>query len=196
MINLVWLFLIVFGISVAAVTGKIAFVSETIFSSARAAIEFAFGLAGLIAFWSGILKIAEASGITEKIARVFQPILAKFFPEIPKNHKVLGLISMAIAANLFGLGNVATPLGLKAMECLQERSPDSERASNSICVFLTLIFGGLTLVPATLIAVRAQAGSKNPALVILPVFLITVAGTIIGLITNYLFIKTCSKRNK
>jgi spore maturation protein A len=196
MINLVWLFLIIFGIAMAAVTGKVALISETIFSSARAAIEFTFGLAGLIAFWSGILKIAEASGITETLAKVFQPFLAKIFPDIPKNHKVLGLISMTVTANLFGLGNVATPLGLKAMENLQELSPDPDRASDSICVFLTLIFGGLTLVPATLIAVRAQAGSENPGLVILPIFLITVFGALIGLVTNFLFIKTSRKRNK
>jgi spore maturation protein A len=190
MINLVWLFFIIFGITIAAVTGKVALISDTIFSSARAAIEFTFGLAGLIAFWSGILKIAEASGITDKLARFFQPLLARLFPEIPNNHPVMGLISMTVAANLFGLGNVATPLGLKAMENLQELSPDQDRASDSICTFLTLIFGGLSLVPATLIAVRAQAGSQNPAVVILPILIITAIGTGIGLVCNYLFIKT------
>jgi spore maturation protein A len=196
MINTVWLILMGLGIAVAIATGKMSIISPTIFASADKAIQFSFGLAGMIAFWSGILKIAEVSGITEMIAKIFQPILSLLFPSISGQKKVLGLISLTVAANLFGLGNIATPLGIKTMIELQELNPRPEKASNEICTFLALVLGGLSLIPSTLIAIRSQAGSKNPAIILGPVFVATLTGTITALVVNYLALKIADWRIK
>lgn len=196
MINTVWFVLIGLGIAVAIGTGKIAVITPTIFTSADKAIQFTFGLAGMIAFWSGILKIAEVSGITEMIARLFQPILSILFPAISGRKQVLGLISLTVAANLLGLGNIATPLGLKTMAELQALNPEPEKASNEICTFLALVLGGLSLIPSTLIAIRSQAGSNNPAIILGPVFVVTLAGTFIGLAVNFVALKITNRPTK
>ena len=195
MINSIWLFLLFLSILAAAATGKIQLVTETIFSSAGSAIEFCFGLAGAIAFWSGILKVAEASGVTTRIAKIFQPVLNKLFPKLSQNPKILGLISMTFTANLLGLGNVATPLGLKTMEELQNVNPRKEEASNEICTFIILTLGGLCLLPTTLMAIRAKAGSANPAIILGPIILITLTGTIISLCINFLIIRLMNKQH-
>lgn len=196
MINTVWFVLIGLGIAVAIGTGKIAVITPTIFTSADKAIQFTLGLAGMIAFWSGILKIAEVSGITEMIAKIFQPLLSLLFPAISGQKKALGLISLTVAANLLGLGNIATPLGLKTMAELQALNPKPEKASNEICTFLALVLGGLSLIPSTLIAIRSQAGSSNPAIILGPVFLVTLVGTLIGLVVNFLALKITTCRTK
>ncbi len=189
MINTVWMLLLGLGIGIAAASGKAAQISPAVFDSSRQAVEFAFGLAGMIAFWSGILKIAEASGITAGIAKLFRPLLSLLFPDLKQDQSALGMISLTIAANLLGLGNVATPLGLKTMEKLQSHNSNPERASNSICTFMILIFGGLCVIPSTLIAIRSQAGSENPALILIPLLIITILGTAFSLTLNYLAIK-------
>lgn len=189
MINIVWFVLISIGVIIAALTGKTALISSSIFTSASKAIEFSIGLAGIIAFWSGMLKIAEEAQLTQTIAQICQPLLSRLFPEIPSGHKVLGLISLTITANLFGLGNVATPLGLKTMTELQTLNPNHDQASNAICTFMALVFGGISLLPSTLISIRAQTGSDNPALIMSPVFIVSLIGTFIILIINYLVLK-------
>lgn len=196
MINTVWMLLLGLGIGIAAASGKTAQISPIIFDSSRQAIEFAFGLAGMIAFWSGMLKIAEASGITAGIANCFRPLLSLLFPDLKLDQSALGMISLTMAANLLGLGNVATPLGLKTMERLQSHNSNPERASNSICTFIILIFGGLSVIPSTLIAIRSQSGSNNPALVLIPLGIITLLGTSFSLTMNYLAIKVWVKRKK
>lgn len=189
MINTLWMLLMGLGIGAAAASGKIDQVSPVIFNSARQAIEFAFGLTGMIAFWSGMLKIAEVSGITAGIAKLFRPLLTFLFPDLKRDQSALGMISLTMAANLLGLGNVATPLGLKTIEKIQSHNLNPERASDSICTFMILIFGGLCVIPSTLIAVRSQTGSVNPALILIPLTLITISGTILSLTLNYLAIK-------
>lgn len=189
MINTVWFILMGFGITVAILTGKMSIITPTIFDSADKAIHFCLGLAGMIAFWSGILKIAEVSGITEMIAKLFQPLLGLLFPSISRQKKTLGLISLTVAANLLGLGNVATPLGLKTMSELQQLNPNQEKASDEICTFLALVLGGLSLIPSTLIAIRSQADSQDPAIILGPVFLVTLAGTLTALLVNYVALK-------
>lgn len=188
-INIVWLILMGLGTLVAMGTGKISLVGKVIFESAGQAVNFTIGLAGIIAFWSGILKVAEASGITADVARWFQPLLSRLFPGIPRGHKALGLISMTIAANFLGLGNIATPFGLKTMTELKQLNPDQDSASDAICTFMALVFGGICLIPTTLMAIRSRAGSANPAAVIGPIFLITLAGTGLELIINHVAIR-------
>jgi spore maturation protein A len=193
MINTVWFVLMGLGIAVAISSGQMSMIAPTIFSSADKAIHFCLGLAGIIAFWSGILKIAETSGITEIIARLFQPVLTLLFPTISSQKKTLGLISLTVAANLLGLGNIATPLGLKTMTELQQLNPDPNKASDEICTFLALVLGGLSLIPSTLIAIRSQAGSKDPAIILGPVFLVTLVGTLTALVVNFLALKLLSR---
>ncbi|HEX3045448.1 MAG TPA: nucleoside recognition domain-containing protein [Bacillota bacterium] len=194
MINTVWFFLMGIGIFISISCGKLSTVTPTIFSSAEHSIRFCIGLAGMLGFWSGILKIAEVSGVTEMIAKLFQPFLKWLFPSIAGNRKTLGLISLTIAANLLGLGNVATPLGLKTMAQLQEINPEPDKASDEICTFLALVLGGLSIIPSTLIAVRAQAGSTEAAIILAPVFLTSLAGTMAALVFNLIAIKFL-KRN-
>lgn len=193
MINLVWFFLMFLSIFIAAATNRMETISQTIFSSAAAAIQFTLGLAGAIAFWSGILKVAETAGISKMLSQISQPFLARLFPTLARHPQLTALISMTFSANLLGLGNVATPLGLKTMEELQRLNPDHERASDEICTFLTLILGGLCILPTTLMAIRAQAGSKSPGQINGPVLLVSLIGTLTGLIVNYLWIKLSNR---
>jgi spore maturation protein A len=186
MINTVWLFLILSSIGVAAATGKIALVSDTVFSNTTQALEFTIGLAGTIAFWSGMLKVAEAAGINRWVAKLFRPALKWLFPSLTNDSGLLGSIALTLSANLLGLGNVATPLGLETMNRLQRINPHQERVSREICTFLALVLGGLTILPSTLIGIRARAGSVEPALIVVPVFLVTLFGTAVGLTVNYL----------
>jgi spore maturation protein A len=196
MINTVWFLLIFISVFTAAATGKINLLSETVFQSATGAIQFTIGLAGAIAFWSGILKVAEASGITETLARAFQPIFARLFPRLIRYKSILGLISMTVTANLLGLGNVATPLGLKTMEELQKLNREQERASDEMCTFMILVLGGLSLLPTTLIAIRARAGSGNPNLILIPVFVVSLIATLTGLILNFLILKIAARKKR
>ena len=189
LINTVWFFLMGIGIFIAIISGKLAAITPTIFTSAEQAIRFCIGLAGILGFWSGILKIAEVSGITEIIAKFFQPLLGWLFPSLIHSKKILGLISLTFAANLLGLGNVATPLGLKTMAELQELNREPEKASDEICTFLALVLGGLSVIPSTLIAIRAQAGSKEAAIILGPVFITSLGGTFAAFIVNWLAIK-------
>ncbi len=193
MINSVWYFLMAIGIVISILSGKLSIITPTIFSSAEHSVRFCIGLAGILGFWSGILKIAEVSGVTEMIAKFFQPLLGLLFPSIAKRQKTLGLISLTIAANLLGLGNVATPLGLKTMAQLQEVNPEPDKASDDICTFLSLVLGGLSIIPSTLIAIRAQAGSKEAAIILGPVFLTSLAGTVTALGVNFIAIKCLNR---
>ncbi len=186
MINKIWFLLIIIGTMVATMGGKSALITESIFSNSKKAIEFTIGLAGIIAFWSGILKIAETAGITKGIAKIFQPFLSKLFPRIPGNHPVFGLISLTVAANMLGLGNVSTPIGLKAIAELQKINPDKKKISPEICTFLTLVLGAFSILPTTLIAIRSEAGSPHPGLIIGPIIIVTFMGTLIALLANYM----------
>ena len=196
MINQVWFFLIGFGIAVSLGNGHTALISDVIFANCGKAIEFTIGLAGVIAFWSGILKIAETAGLTDRVAGWFKPFLNRLFPAIKTRNGIMGLISMTFAANMLGLGNLATPLGLKTMTELQKINPKKERASDEICTFICLILGGFSIIPTTLIALRSQAGSANPAFVVGPVFLITFCGTLVALVSNWVFLKIEKRRRK
>jgi spore maturation protein A len=196
MINTVWLLLFVLGIVTAAATGKIALVSTTIFTQTNQAVEFTIGLAGALAFWSGILKVAEAAGITNVIAKLFRPGLRRLFPTLATQPTLLGTIALTLAANLLGLGNVATPLGLETMRRLQVLNSQKDTVSPEMTTFLALALGGLTVLPTTLIAIRARAGSAQPALILAPVFLVTLWGTLVGLSVNYLATRYRRRRRR
>lgn len=158
-------------------------IMQAAFGSAKTGFEISIGLTGMLALWLGILKIGERGGAIAVLSRMVAPFFSKIFPEIPKNHPALGSIFMNLSANMLGLDNAATPLGLKAMKELQELNPDKEKASNSMIMFLVLNTAGLVLVPISILTFRQQLGATNPADVYLPILLATFTAAFVGLIT-------------
>src|SRR5690606_27554171 len=125
-----------------------------------------FSLIGLLAFWSGIMRIAQEAGLTRMVAKLLAPLARRLFPSVPPDHPALASILMALSANMLGLGNAATPLGLKAMQELRSLDPDSDEASDAMCTFLALSTAGVTIIPSTVIALRAAQGSANPTSIV------------------------------
>ncbi|MCD8043813.1 MAG: spore maturation protein [Tannerellaceae bacterium] len=184
-LNYIWIafFLIAFVVALC----KLIFVGDTAvftdiinstFDSAKTGFEISLGLTGVLTLWLGIMKIGEQGGVIQAFARLSAPIFSKLFPEIPKNHPVTGSIFMNISANLLGLDNAATPLGLKTMQQLQELNPEKETASNSMIMFLCINASGLTLIPLTIMMYRAQLGAANPSDIFLPIMLATFSSTL------------------
>ena len=153
------------------------------FSSSKTAFEISLGLTGVLSLWLGIMKIGEKGGVIAMFSRLLSPIFSKLFPDIPKGHPVTGSIFMNLAANMLGLDNAATPLGLKAMEGLQELNPKKDSASNPMIMFLVLNTSGLTLIPISIMVYRAQMGAAQPTDVFVPILLATFFSTLAGIIT-------------
>lgn len=186
MLNAIWLAMMVVGVAVAAIYGRAAAVTDAAFAAGRLAIETIIGLAGLMGLWMGLMKIAEKSGLMEGLAWLLRPIVRALFPSVPGDHPAVGAMLMNISANLLGLGSAATPLGLKAMQHLQELNDGRDEASEAMCTFLTLNTSSITLIPGTIIALRAAAGSVNPAEVVGATLVATVASSTIGLAIDWL----------
>lgn len=182
MINYIWFILIFFGILVAIFTGNGAEISTTIVGSADSTVKFIIGLVGIMCFWCGVMKIAEKSGLTQKLARLMKPLLKFLFKDAGKDEKALGAIVMNLTANMMGLSNAATPFGIKAMEEMDRLNPEKGRASNDMALFLVMNAACIQLVPSTIISIRAAAGSSNPGAIILPAILSTASAGIVGVI--------------
>lgn len=190
--NYIWFFIILISIISAIFTGKIDAVVNSILTGAQKAVEIAIYLAGIMAFWLGIMKIAEKSGLIEIIAKAITPIAKLLFKEVQKDNPVIGDIAMNFTANAFGLSNAATPIGLKAMKELQKINIDKESASNSMCTLLAMNTAGFQLIPATVIAVLIASGSKNPTEIILPTLIVTT----IAFISAIIIVKVLEKITK
>ena len=162
---------------------------DSTFSSSKTAFEISLGLTGVLSLWLGIMKIGEKGGVVNVLARLLSPVFAKLFPDIPKGHPVTGSIFMNIAANMLGLDNAATPLGLKAMEQLQEINPKKDTASNPMIMFLVLNTSGLTLIPISILVYRAQMGAAQPTDVFIPILLATFFSTLAGIIITSFYQK-------
>lgn len=162
MINVIWLFLLVAGIVYAGLQGRIDVVTQSAISGAEGAVALSLKLVGVMCLWLGIMKIAEVAGIVRFIARLLSPIVCFLFPSVPRNHPAMGSIIMTLSANMLGLGNAVTPLGIKAMQALQQLNSKKDTASDAMCTLLALCTAGFTLIPATIIAIRSAAGSVNP----------------------------------
>ncbi|MDH7576275.1 MAG: nucleoside recognition domain-containing protein [Bacillota bacterium] len=185
MLNLIWLFLLISGILVAALNGRIELVTETLFSGANEGAKMCLDLIGLMALWLGMLEVAKQAGLIRLLARLLRPLTVLLFPEVPPNHPALGAIIMNISANILGLGNAATPFGLKAMEELQKLNPHPERASDAMCTFLATNTSCLTLIPATIIGVRVAAGSRDPTEIVGPTILATGLSMVVVLTVDF-----------
>jgi spore maturation protein A len=151
MLNYIWLGLIILAVVIGGINGKIESVTKSAVDAAGNAVAIAIGLVGIMALWLGIMKIADQSGLMSILARVIAPVLRRLFPEVPRDHPAMGSMLMNIAANMLGLSNAATPLGLKAMEDLEKLNPHPGVATNAMCLFLTINTANLQLIPATMI---------------------------------------------
>lgn len=162
-------------------------IMDSTFDSSKTAFEISLGLTGVLSLWMGIIKIGERGGVVNLLARLLGPVFKRLFPEIPEGHPVVGNIFMNISANMLGLDNAATPLGLKAMEGLQELNTKKDTASNSMIMFLVLNTSGLTLIPVSIMVYRAQQGAANPTDVFIPILLATFFSTLAGIVVTSLF---------
>ena len=194
MLNIIWVVLLVSGIIIGAFTGNIQAVTDAIMSYADTGVELALGLIGMMSLWLGIMKIAEKSGLILLIGKALRPVMKFLFPEVPEDHPAMGSMVMNISANILGLGNAATPLGIKAMKELQELNDDKETASNSMCMLLSINNSSVTLIASSIIAYRLSAGSKNPTEIIGPTIIATLASTIAAVIAAKTFEKLAKKK--
>jgi len=184
MLNIIWLGLILISIVVAAWNGRIEVINQAAFEGAKTGVTVAFGLLSVIAFWMGIMRIAEKAGLMELFAKAMAPIVRRLFPDIPDGHPALGYILSNMSANLLGLGNAATPMGLKAMEELQKLNPDKQTASPAMCTLLAINTASITLIPTTMIAIRMQYGSANPVEIVGSTLLASFAATIFAILLD------------
>ena len=189
MINFIWAGLLVSGFVIGALTGNIEAVTAAAIDNAETGVNLALGLIGVMALWLGLMKIAEDSGFIEKLARALKPLMIKIFPDVPPEHPAMGAIIMNIAANMLGLGNAATPLGIKAMKELQTLNSEDEKdtASNAMVMFLAINTSAVTLIPVSTIAVLSAAGSSNPTSIIGPTLVATSVSTIVAIILARFF---------
>lgn len=160
---------------------KLGQVTTAALTAAGDAVKIAIGLIGVMALWLGVMRVAEEAGLTKIIARIVKPITRRLFPSIPEEHPAISAMIMNIAANMLGLSNAATPLGLKAMEELDKLNPNKGEATDDMCTFLVINTSAITLIPATAIAIRASLGSSNPQMIIIPSVLAATCATIVGL---------------
>ncbi|MYL71254.1 spore maturation protein [Halobacillus litoralis] len=186
MVNLIWAFLAVTGIIFAMFNGTMDEVNKAIFSTLDEAIMITLSLAGVLIFWLGLMKIAEEAGLLAGLAKIFRPFVKRIFPEIPDDHPALGYILSNMTANMFGLGNAATPMGLKAMKELKELS-GSDKASRSMITLLAINTSSLTLVPTTVIAIRMKYDSQDPTSIVGATILATIISTIAALLIDRYF---------
>ncbi len=162
MVNFIWLFFIVIGFVVAAIQGNVELVTQAVFDGAKTGVTVCFGLISILVFWLGIMRIAEDAGLLQKLARLLSPFVRFLFPSVPANHPAIGYIMSNMSANILGLGNAATPMGIRAMQELQKLNPHKDIASPAMCTLLALNTSSITLIPTTLIAIRMHYQSLNP----------------------------------
>jgi spore maturation protein A len=180
MLNYLWAYMIIIGIIVGAFNGRMAEVTQAAIDSSKESIQLAITLVGVIAMWTGLMKIAEKSGLIKALTKKMQPILRFLFPGIPDQHPAKKYIATNMIANMLGLGWAATPPGLKAMEKLQELNPNKTVASDAMCTFMIINISSVQLLPVNILAYRSQYGSANPAEIIGPALLATIVSTIVG----------------
>lgn len=183
MINYIWFFLIFIGIIVAVFTGRIDTINTTVIEDTQEAVKFAISLTGIMAVWLGLMNIAKKSGLIEGFSTLLRPVTSLLFPDIPKNHPAMSAIVMNMITNIFGAGNSATALGIKAMEEMNTLNKDKRRATNAMCMFLVVNMSSIQLVPLTVLKIRADAGSLNPTEIIGTSLIATTISTFAGIIS-------------
>lgn len=181
MINYIWFGIIALGVIFGVLTGQGELISKGIMESAEGATKFVISLVGIMCFWCGVMKVAEKSGLTAKIAKLLNPILKMLFKQSSKSEEAMGAIVMNLTANMLGLSNAATPFGIKAMEELDKINTNKGTASNDMALFLVMNAACIQFLPSTVIAIRSAAGSQNPAMIIVPAIISTATACLVGI---------------
>lgn len=187
--NYIFVFLILISIITAIYTGKIEEVTNELLNATQRAVQVSIGLIGIMAFWLGIAKIAQKSGLINLISKLISPILKLIFNELPKNSPAFSNIALNITANALGLSNAATPFGIKAMKDIKKEENKNDIATNSMCIFLAMNTAGFQIVPATVLAILIAAGAKNPTEIIIPTFIVTLSSFIFAIIVAKILAK-------
>lgn len=196
MLNLVWPIFIIISFSYAIFSGNLQNLNSSIFDSVESAVNLSITMLGTMCLWSGIINVATNTQIMKILNTLLKPIIRFLFPEIKENKKAQNEISMNMVANILGLGNAATPLGLKAMETLQEENKNKQELSNSMIMLIVVNTASIQIIPTTIIAIRSSLGAENPTSIIVPVWVATVCATIVGIIVTKLLIRYSDKREK
>ncbi|MFS8629661.1 MAG: spore maturation protein [Bacillales bacterium] len=195
MVNVIWAAMLVIGIVFAMFNGTMEEVNKAVFEGAKEAVTLCIGLISVLVFWLGMMKIAEEAGLLEKLSRLFKPLVSRLFPEVPGNHPAMGYILSNMMANLFGLGNAATPLGIKAMEEMKKLNGGKNEASRSMITFLAINTSSLTLIPTTVLSIRMNYGSANPTEIVGTTLVATICSTVGAIIIDrYFYYKRSRKR--
>ncbi|MEG6521068.1 nucleoside recognition domain-containing protein [Desulfotomaculum sp. 1211_IL3151] len=184
MVNYVWLFMVVFGILVAGAQGQIEVVTKAALDGAQVAVKTSISLIAIITFWLGIMKLAEAAGLVQGLAKLVRPVTGFLFPSVPKDHPAMGAIVMNLSANILGLGNAATPMGLIAMQELQKLNKKSDTASEAMCTFLAINTGCITIIPTTIIGIRVLYGSQDPTEIVGTTIFATLCGMTVAILAD------------
>jgi spore maturation protein A len=193
-VNYIWVFMTIIGIVFAIFNGTIEEVNKAIFVGAKEAVTLCIGLISILVFWLGMMRIAEESGLLERLSKLFRPLVRRLFPEVPTNHPAMGYILSNIIANMFGLGNAATPLGIKAMEELQQLNGGMNSASRSMVTFLAINTASITIIPTTVIAIRMNYKSVSPTEIVVPTLIATIISAVGAvLIDRYFYYRRSRK---
>lgn len=193
MLNIVWPFFIIISFSFAILSGNFENLNSSIFEGANDAVTLSINLLGSLCLWSGIMQIASDSSLVKKLSKLLSPILNFLFPSLITNNKIKKEISMNIIANILGLGNASTPLGLKAMESMQKENPKKDTLSNPMMMFIVINTASIQLIPTTVIAIRNSLNSQNPTSIIFPTWIATILAAISGIFVTKLLIKFTDK---
>lgn len=183
MINIIWFFLIFIGILVALFTGNLDAVNSAVIEDTQEAVKFAIGLTGIMAVWLGLMNIAQKSGLIRGFSILLRPITKLLFPDIPRDHPAMSAIVMNMVTNMFGAGNSATALGIKAMEEMNTLNRNKKKATNAMCMFLVINMSSVQLVPLTVLKIRSDAGSSDPTEIIGTALIATAVSTLVGIIS-------------
>jgi spore maturation protein A len=174
MVNYIWVFMTIVGFVFAMINGTMAEVNKAIFDGAKEAVTLCIGLISILVFWLGMMRIAEESGLLELLSKLFRPLVKRLFPDVPTKHPAMGYILSNMIANMFGLGNAATPLGIKAMEELKQLNGGKDSASRSMVTFLAINTASITIIPTTVIAIRMNYNSASPTEIVVPTLIATI----------------------
>lgn len=196
MVNLIWVAMALIGIVYAMINGTMEEVNKAVFDGSKDAVTICIGLVSVLVFWLGLMKIAEEAGLLKKLVTFFMPVVKRLFPEIPKDHPSMGFILSNMMANFFGLGNAATPLGIKAMEHLKELNGGKDSASRSMITFLALNTSAITLIPTTVISIRMTYDSANPTEIVGVTFIAQVLSMIGAIWIDRYFYRRRSKKGR
>lgn len=194
MLNIVWPIFIILSVTYGIFSGNLSNLNSSIFESVDTAIKLTINLLGTMCLWCGIIQIANKTSIIDKLTKILKPLIRIIFPEVKRGSKVEKEISMNMIANILGLGNAATPLGLKAMKSMQDENPKKDTLSNSMAMFIILNTASIQIIPTTIIAIRNSLGSSNPTSIVFPVWIVSICSATVGIVVTKIFIKLSKEK--